>query len=83
MASLTVTVKGQVTLKRDLLQHLGVRPGERIELEKMPGGELRVTAAKAQGSIDSFIGRHAGKVKTPLTIEDMNEIAAAGWAGEE
>ena len=83
MASLTVTMKGQVTLKRDLLQHLGIKPGERIELDKMPGGELRLKAAKAEGSIDNFIGRHAGKVKKPLTIEDMNEIAAAGWAGEE
>lgn len=27
MASLTVTMKGQVTLKRDLLQHLGIRLG--------------------------------------------------------
>ncbi len=47
MASLTVTVKGQVTLKRDLLQHLGIKPGERVEFEKLPGGELRVRAAQA------------------------------------
>lgn len=82
MASLAVTVKGQVTLKRDLLQHLGIKPGERVEFEKLPGGELKVRAARPSGTIDSFIGRHAGKLKKPLTIEEMNEIAAAGWAGE-
>lgn len=83
MTSLAVTMKGQVTLKRDLLQHLGVKPGERVEFDKMPGGELRVKAARPAGTIDGFIGRHAGKLKKPLTIEEMNEIAAAGWAGEE
>jgi bifunctional DNA-binding transcriptional regulator/antitoxin component of YhaV-PrlF toxin-antitoxin module len=83
MTSLTVTMKGQITLKRDLLQHLGVKPGERIDFDKLPGGELRVKAARPAGDIDSFIGRHAGKVKKPMTIEKMNEIAASGWAGEE
>jgi antitoxin PrlF len=83
MASLAVTMKGQVTLKRDLLQHLGIKPGERIDFDKLPGGELRVKAARPAGTIDSFIGRHEGKVKRPMSIEDMNEIAASGWAGEE
>jgi antitoxin PrlF len=82
MTSLTVTAKGQVTLKRDLLQHLGIKPGERVELEKLPGGALQLRAARPSGTIDSFIGRYAGKLKQPLTIEEMNEIAAAGWAGE-
>ncbi|MFN9685015.1 MAG: AbrB/MazE/SpoVT family DNA-binding domain-containing protein, partial [Cyanobacteriota bacterium] len=27
MATLTVTAKGQVTLRQDLLRHLGVQPG--------------------------------------------------------
>ena len=83
MTSLAVTMKGQVTLKRDLLRHLGIKPGERIDFDKLPGGELRVKAARPTGTIDNFIGRHTGKVKKPMTIEELNEIAAAGWAGEE
>ncbi|MDR1989979.1 MAG: AbrB/MazE/SpoVT family DNA-binding domain-containing protein [Acidobacteriaceae bacterium] len=83
MASLAVTAKGQVTLKRDLLHHLGIEPGERVELEKLPGGELRVKAARPAGNIDTFLHVLDGKVKRkkPLTIEEMNTIAAAGWAG--
>ncbi|MGE0222579.1 MAG: AbrB/MazE/SpoVT family DNA-binding domain-containing protein [Acetobacteraceae bacterium] len=50
VASLTITAKGRVTLKRDLLQHLGIRPGERAEFEKLPGGELRVRAAWPGGN---------------------------------
>ncbi|HHH9566539.1 TPA: AbrB/MazE/SpoVT family DNA-binding domain-containing protein [Pseudomonas aeruginosa] len=84
MASQAVTVKGQITLKRDLLQHLGIKPGERIDFEKLPGGELRVRAARPTGTIDDFLHALDGKVKMkkPLTIEEMNDIAAAGWAGQ-
>ena len=83
MASQAVTAKGQVTLKRELLQHLGVKPGERVDFDKLPGGELRVRAARPTGTIDDFLGVLDGKVslKKPLSIEDMNRIAAAGWAG--
>lgn len=84
MASLTVTAKGQVTLKRDLLRHLGIQPGEQVDFEKLPGGELRVRAARPTGTIDGFLHSLDGKVKRrkPMSIEDMNRIAAAGWAGK-
>jgi len=83
MASLAVTAKGQVTLKRDLLQHLGIKPGERIDFEKLTGGELRVRAARPSGTIDKFLHALDGKVTLdkPLTIEAMNAIAEAGWSG--
>jgi hypothetical protein len=42
-----------------------------------------VKSAKPTGTINSFIGLLSGTVKKPLTIEEMNEIAASGWAGEE
>jgi antitoxin PrlF len=83
VASLTVTAKGQVTLKRDLLQHLGIKPGERVDFEKLPGRELCVRAARQTGTIDGFLHSLDGKVKRrkPLSIEDINRIAAAGWGG--
>lgn len=84
MASLSVTMKGQLTLKRDLLHHLGIQPGEKLELEKLPDGELRLRAARPTGTMEDFFHALDGKVKRqmPLSIEEMNEIAAAGWAGE-
>lgn len=80
MTSLAVTVKGQVTLKRDLLQHVGIKPGERLDVEKLPGGELRLRAARPTGSIRDFFGILAGRTGKVATIEEMNEAAAAGWA---
>ena len=73
MTTLTVTAKGQVTLRKDLLKHLGVEPGQKIE----------VKAARPAGTIDSFIGLLAGKTRKVATIEEMNEAAASGWAGRE
>lgn len=82
MTSLAVTAKGQVTLKRDLLAHLGVQPGERIEFDKLPGGEIRIRAPRPAGTIDGFIGLLAGKTAKPMSIDEMNEVIASSWAGE-
>ena len=75
-------MKRQITLTPDLLQHLGIKPGERIDVDKLPGGQLRLRAAQPCGTIDGFLGLLAGKTEKVATIEEMNEAAAAGWAGE-
>ena len=41
MITLSVTAKGQITLKKELLQHIGLQHGEQIEVIKLPDGELR------------------------------------------
>ena len=81
MSTLTVTARGQVTLRKDLLEHLGVRPGGRIVVDKLPDGRIEVRAARPTGSISDvfdFLKREGGP---SLSIEEMNEIAARGWAG--
>lgn len=42
------------------------------------------TEGEATGTIDGFIHALDGKAKPgmPMSLADMNEIAAAGWAGE-
>jgi bifunctional DNA-binding transcriptional regulator/antitoxin component of YhaV-PrlF toxin-antitoxin module len=80
MIKLTVTAKGQVTLKQDLLKHLGVSPGERIEADKLPDGQIIVRAAAQNGSISDFIGCLSQRGGRKLTIEEMNEIATEEWA---
>lgn len=80
MNTLTVTAKGQVTLRKDLLSHLGVHPGEKIIIDKLPDGRIEVRAAHATGAISDafdFLKRENGP---RLTVEEMNEIAADGWA---
>jgi AbrB family looped-hinge helix DNA binding protein len=83
MTTLTVTAKGQITLRKDLLQHLGVSPGEKIEISKLPDDRIEVRAARPHGSIDRFIGLLAGKTRKVASIEEINEAAASGWAGRK
>lgn len=81
MTTLTVTAKGQVTLKKELLQHLGVRPGQKVEVEALPGGGLAIKAAPRKGDWSEFYGILAGKADKVATIEEMNEAIRDGWAG--
>lgn len=81
MKTLTVTTRGQVTFRKKVLDHLGIKPGQRIELDLLPDGRGMIRAARPAGTIEDFIGRLAGKTKKIATIEEINEAAANGWAG--
>jgi AbrB family looped-hinge helix DNA binding protein len=83
MATLTVTARGQVTFRKDVLQHLGIEPGEKIELVKLPDGRVTLRAMRPAGTIDGFLGLLAGKTKRVATLDEINEAAAAGWTGQE
>ena len=83
MITLTITARGQVTFRKDVLQHLGLKPGGKIKVDLLPDGRAELSAARAGGTIEGFLGSLAGRTKKVATIEEMNEAAAAGWAGEE
>ena len=83
MTTLTVTARGHVTFRNDVLHHLGVKPGDKIELDKLPDGRVALRAAKPPGTIDDFLGLLAGKTNKVATLDEINEAAAAGWAGTE
>lgn len=83
MTTLTVTTRGQVTFRKDVLQHLGIKPGDKIELDLLPGGRGVIRAARPAGTIDDFIGMLAGRTKKVATLEEIDEAAKAGWAGKE
>jgi AbrB family looped-hinge helix DNA binding protein len=83
VGELTVTAKGQITLRKDLLEHLGVHPGDKIAVEKLPDGRVEVKAARPTGKISDIFGSLKNKRKgRRLSIEEMNEIIARGWAGK-
>ena len=80
MSTLTVTAKGQVTLRKDLLEHLGVHPGEKIAVDKLPDGRIEVKAARPAGKISDTFNFLKRKKGPSLSIEEINKIAARGWA---
>ena len=81
MAVLTVTSRGQVTFRKEVLQHLGIEPGQKIQLDLLPGGRGVLRAAEPAGEIASFVGLLAGRTRKVATIEELDEAAARGWAG--
>lgn len=81
MSTLTVTAKGQVTLRKDLLQHLGVHPGEKISVDKLPDGRIEMKAVRPTGKISEVFNLLKRKNGLSLSIEQINEAAARGWRG--
>ena len=82
MPTLTVTAKGQITLKQELLRHLNVSPGQKIQAEKLPDGRIMVRAATPAGAIANFSGFLHKAGRKPLTIDEINEATAEAWAGK-
>jgi AbrB family looped-hinge helix DNA binding protein len=82
MSTLIVTAKGQVTLDKDILKHLGINPGDKITVNKLPDGRVEVKAAGPTGKISDAFGFLKRKGGPSLSVEEMNRIAARGWTGK-
>jgi AbrB family looped-hinge helix DNA binding protein len=82
MTTLTITAKGQVTLRKELLRHLGVAPGDRISVEPLPDGRIEVRRAPAKGSIARAFDVLPREGHPSLTIEEINQAIADAWAGK-
>jgi len=82
MTTLTVTTRGQVTFRKDVLKHLGIQPGDKIRLDLLPDGRAVLRADQPQGSWHDLQGFLKGKTNgARLSIEDINDaIAEAGAA---
>ncbi len=78
---LTMTSKGQVTLRKDLRAHLRLKPGQQLIARKTPNGDLLLSRAPSGKISDAFNLFKAPKGKA-ISIEEMNEVIADAWAGK-
>ena len=83
MAILTVTARGQLTLRKEVLQHLGIKPGDKIELDLLPNAIGLLKAAQPVGAISSFVGLLAGRTEKVATLKEIHDITAEAWAGKK
>jgi AbrB family looped-hinge helix DNA binding protein len=80
---LKITAKGQVTLKKAILDSLGVKPGDELVVTTGPGPKVELhKAVKTGGRIEDMFGRHYDPNRPAFTIEEINEATAKAWAGE-
>jgi bifunctional DNA-binding transcriptional regulator/antitoxin component of YhaV-PrlF toxin-antitoxin module len=93
MTTLTVGAKGQVTLEADLLDHLRIKPGDKINVVPLPDGKLQVsgdnqaetTQPAQQGEkrgLERFFRSIENKSGVHLTIDEIQEEIEKSWAGE-
>ena len=82
MSTLTITAKGQVTLKKSLLKHLGVAPGDKVSVDLLPNGNLKIAAGQEKGNIAAIFGILKSDDQPAHSIDDINKIIAKGWSGK-
>jgi bifunctional DNA-binding transcriptional regulator/antitoxin component of YhaV-PrlF toxin-antitoxin module len=80
-STLKITSKGQVTLRKAVLDQLGVRPGDKITVEFVAPGRAELRPAEASASLEAFVGCLKKADGPTLAIEEMDAIAREGWAG--
>ena len=81
MVALTLTAKNQLTLRKEVEQHLGLKPGDKVEANLRPDGRVELVAPKPRtGKISDVFGILKRPGQPVLSIEEMNEAIAEGWA---
>ena len=66
MTTLTVTARGQVTVRKDVLQHLGIRPGDKIELDYEPEGREFESLRARQ--LEQAVSRKTARAERPFFV---------------
>lgn len=84
MTTLTITSRGQVTFRKDVLQHLGIKPGGKIELDLLPDGRGMIKAARPAVAIDGLSACWPGGLKKlPPSMKSTRLLRKAGLAKSE
>lgn len=82
MSALVINEKSQITLRRDVLEHLGLRPGGKIVANKLPNGRIELKAAEQTGMITDVFGLLKRRGRRSLSTGQIGKLAARGWAGK-
>jgi bifunctional DNA-binding transcriptional regulator/antitoxin component of YhaV-PrlF toxin-antitoxin module len=77
-----ITARGQVTLRKEILQRLKVKPGEKIEFDFDDSDNVVIRPAKRTGRIEDAFGMLKDKTKVKATIQEIKEATERAWAGE-
>ena len=82
-ATLTITAKGQVTLKKQVLEHLGVRPGDQVEVDLLPGGAIGLRQRPTGLAWSQIRGVGGNPHGVTATIAELNLAIERAWTGAD
>ncbi len=77
MNTMTLTGKGQFTFNKQLMEHMGVKAGDKILVKKLPDGTLKIQAQKSAVPLSAL----RGCIKTDLhfTLEEIEAAIQQGY----
>jgi bifunctional DNA-binding transcriptional regulator/antitoxin component of YhaV-PrlF toxin-antitoxin module len=75
---LTVTAKGQVTLRQSVLEHLGVGPGQKLGVALLPGGRVELRPADDLPAIADLRGALHRPGQRVVSLQEMQEVVEHG-----
>lgn len=76
--TLKVTAKGQVTLRREVLRHLGIAPGDRVDITLLPDGKAEIAHTATGDDIRALRGALRRPDQAPVTLDDMRAAIEGG-----
>jgi len=82
MIELSVTAKGQITIRKALLEGLGVRPGEKLQVDVRPDGGLVIPPVRRTGKFSDLVGSLKRPGQPVLTVEQIKDATERAWAGD-
>jgi antitoxin PrlF len=71
----TITSKGQATIPKEVRDHLGLKPGDRVKFFFHPQGGVMILPKRP---LSTLRGMLKSSRKRPATMEEMDEAIAAG-----
>ncbi len=78
MLHLTVTAKGQVTLRQAVLDHLGIKPGDKVGVSLLPDGRVELAPATTGHDLRGVRGLLRRHRQPPVTLRDMQDAIESG-----
>jgi AbrB family looped-hinge helix DNA binding protein len=69
MTTATLTSKGQITMPQAVRQTLGLQTGDKVDFVPDDAGGFKVVALRKD--VKALRGRFAGRVRRPISVEDM------------
>mgnify|MGYP003393786801 CR=1 FL=1 len=67
------TSKGQVTIRKTLMEHMKLRPGQRLEMRPTPDGNVLLVPEQPKHDISAIFGMLKREGDKPMTLEDMDK----------
>ncbi|KAA0595775.1 AbrB family looped-hinge helix DNA binding protein [Azospirillum lipoferum] len=80
---LTVTAKGQITLRQAVLDHLGIKPGDHVDVELLPDGRVELRPAGTRPKLARLRGMLRRPGQTAVTLQEMQEAIEQGRGGSD